>query len=198
MPRNPCIEDLTSIFKKFGRVRSAYQIKDKFKRLQDYGFVDFIHVADAKKLLKLGSINIDGRLICFSPYRKAKTKEAQSSENNNNNSQTQQESYPARPLSNSHEVKTGYHYYDPRPQMSNYKQESKEKMHMGIEDHHSNKVDYKKDYQQFKRNKQIELYYKQGDNQNQGKNNRGKQTFLRNGRAKFFFEEDQHAQNTSN
>ena len=80
LPRNPCIEDLTSIFKKFGKVRSAYQIKDKFKRLQDYGFVDFINAADAKKLLKLGSINIDGRLICFSPYKKAKSKEAQPSE----------------------------------------------------------------------------------------------------------------------
>ena len=62
--------------------------------------------------------------------------------------------------------------------VSNYKQESKEKMHMGIEDHNSNKVvDYKKDYQQFRRNKQIELYYKQGGNQNQNKtkkHNRGK------------------------
>ena len=58
------------VFKRFGRVRAAYSIKDLEGNSKTYGYVDFHDEKSARKALACKPIYIEGKAVDVKPYKK--------------------------------------------------------------------------------------------------------------------------------
>lgn len=78
-------EELTNIFKKLGRVRAAYSIKDLQGRSKNFGYVDFCDEETALKVLEIGRLRVKDKMVEVKPYtkkhNKGKGKEKMDSQN---------------------------------------------------------------------------------------------------------------------
>lgn len=159
--RNP-ITNLKEIFEIFGQIRSAYQIKDKNKVFQDYGFVDFVNVEDARKLLEVKKLNIEGRIVSFAPYKKLKSGNRNLKHNTSTKSK---KTFQANNQFNHQEYDHSYNfnnYYIDHQSDHIKRKESKEQLHMRIKDrnYQQNISQRHSLYRQSKpRNSSIELNY---------------------------------------
>lgn len=72
LPRNISDIELTNIFKKFGKVRAAYSIKDLQGKSKNFGYVDFCDEETASKVLGIGKFRVKDKLVEVKPYVKKK------------------------------------------------------------------------------------------------------------------------------
>lgn len=86
LPRNIKDEELTNIFKKYGKVRAAYSIKDLQGRSKNFGYVDFCDEETALNVLDLKSIRVKDKMVEVKPYVKKKKKTREGNNNSNGDS----------------------------------------------------------------------------------------------------------------